>query len=303
MREATALLGRLHGSVERLPGDVLEVDLTKAWRRPWEKDKDNGCAIYQTRFGRGLTPALMVSVPGSGSNWLRYLLEGATGFFIGSSYNDTILYEAGFLGEMDGMDGGRTIMQRTHGPAFFLTYIHDLQDRYEHINSSLPTVLLLRDPARTIISYWKLFNLEGSNKHLDEIPAARFQGKDFHDFVSEVTSLWEELAADRLLWCSGPLYVIHYDDLLRHPIYHLRLLLRFLRIPVDEGRLSCLSKHIDGSLKRTTTRTIDPFTEDEKKMFANVVRRINRLLLVLGYPQLQASDYITHAKLPTAPGQ
>nr|XP_053631361.1 WSC domain-containing protein 1-like [Cherax quadricarinatus] len=199
----------------------------------------------------------------------------------------------GFLGEKV-MESGRTILQRTHGASFYPTYIHDLQDRYEEVNSSLPTILLLRDPARTIISYWKLLNLEGSNKHLDEIPLSRFLSPDFHEFVGEATSLWEELAADRLLWCTGPLYVIHYEDLVHNPLYHLRRLLHFLRIPVDEGRLSCVSKHLTGPFKRKTNRYMDPFTEDEKIRFANAVKRINRLLLVLGYSQLPASDFIPH---------
>ncbi|XP_069939932.1 sialate:O-sulfotransferase 1-like [Cherax quadricarinatus] len=247
----------------------------------------------EKRFGKGLTSVLMVSTPCSGSTWLRYMIEGATGFFIGSNYNDTLLYNAGFLGEKV-MESGRTILQRTHGASLYPTYIYDLQDRYEEVNSSLPTILLLRDPARTIISYWKLLNLAGSNKHLDEIPLSRFQSPDFHEFVGEATSLWEELAADRLLWCTGPLYVIHYEDLVHNPLYHLRRLLHFLRIPVDEGRLSCVSKHLTGPFKRKTNRYMDPFTEDEKIRFANAVKRINRLLLVLGYSQLPASDFIPH---------
>lgn len=50
------------------------------------------------RFGRGLTPVLLVSLPCSGNTWLRYLLEGATGFFTGSQYNDKSLHRDGKLG-------------------------------------------------------------------------------------------------------------------------------------------------------------------------------------------------------------
>ncbi|KAG7167459.1 WSC domain-containing protein 1-like 4 [Homarus americanus] len=193
-------------------------------------------------------------MPCSGSTWLRYLLESSTGFFSGSKYNDTILYKAGFLGEYEGMEGGRTIIQRTHGASYFLADTHDLQDRYEKVDPDVPTILLLRHPA------------------------------------NEATSLWEELASDRLLWCNRPLYVLHYEDLVANTTHHLRQLLDFLSVPVDEGRFTCVASHLDGSFKRNTTRHFDPFTEDEKVRFVNAVKRINRLLTVLGYPQLPGSS-------------
>ncbi|XP_042224728.1 WSC domain-containing protein 1-like [Homarus americanus] len=287
-RERQELLDKLHGRVERLPGDSLKVDLIRPSWQPWRND--HNCASYHTRFGRGLSPVLLVSMPCSGSTWLRYLLESSTGFFSGSKYNDTILYKAGFLGEYEGMEGGRTIIQRTHGASYFLADTHDLQDRYEKVDPDVPTILLLRHPAKTLISHWRLFHLAGSNKHLDDVPVSIYQSEDFHDFVSEATSLWEELASDRLLWCNRPLYVLHYEDLVANTTHHLRQLLDFLSVPVDEGRFTCVASHLDGSFKRNTTRHFDPFTEDEKVRFVNAVKRINRLLTVLGYPQLPGSS-------------
>ncbi|XP_071542920.1 sialate:O-sulfotransferase 1-like [Panulirus ornatus] len=286
-RELELLMDTLHSRVDRFPGDTLEVDETKPSWRPWRGDPQGSvCLNYKNRFGRGLTPVLLVSIPCSGSTWLRYLLEGATGFFTGSLYNDTLLYDAGFLGEKDGMHGGRTLVQRTHGTSFYLTDMHDLQDRYEHVDPDLPTILLLRDPARAIISYWKMFNLEGSNKHVEEIPESRFEGEDFRSFVAEMTLLWEELATDRLLWCRGPLHVIHYGDLVQDPMRELRQVLRFLRVPEDEGRLACVASHMRGSFKRNSSTHFDPFIMDEKLRFTNAVGRVNRLLRLLDYPLL-----------------
>jgi len=37
----------------------------------------------------------LVSYPGSGNTWTRYLLEGATGIFTGSLYNDIHLKKEG----------------------------------------------------------------------------------------------------------------------------------------------------------------------------------------------------------------
>ncbi|KAK3854671.1 hypothetical protein Pcinc_038861 [Petrolisthes cinctipes] len=209
------LMETLHGQVERLSDDTLKEDPERPTWQLWKDDP--ACSHYHTRFGKGLTPVQLVSIPSSGSTWLRYLLEASTGFF------------TGFLGEKGGVQEGRTLVQRTHGAAFFLLYVHDLQDRYDYINPSIPTILLLRDPARTIISYWKMFNLEGHNKHVMEIPKWRFEGGDFHDFVAEVTLLWEEQTVDRLLWTTKPLHVIHFEHLKRDTLTHLRNLLDFLR--------------------------------------------------------------------------
>ncbi|KAK4293256.1 hypothetical protein Pmani_034036 [Petrolisthes manimaculis] len=46
-------------------------------------------------LGVGIVPVRLVSFPGSGNTWLRYLVESATGVFTGAVYNDTRLYERG----------------------------------------------------------------------------------------------------------------------------------------------------------------------------------------------------------------
>ncbi|XP_050700470.1 WSC domain-containing protein 1-like [Eriocheir sinensis] len=269
--------------VQRLPGDVLQVNREGPSWRPWS-DSGN-CSSYHTRFGRGLTPVLLVSLPCSGSTWLRYMLEGATGLFTGSAYNDPLLHSGGFLGEGVPITPHTTLLHRTHG-ATIMPFSHDIYARYQSVDPDLPTVLLIRDPARAIISFWKLNNLVGMNKHVEEIPESRFEGEDFRDFVAEATLLWEELAVDRLLWAVKPLFVLHYEDLQASPLPLLRRLLHFLSVPVDEGRLACLVAHPHGSFRRNTSSKFDPFTAEEKKRFAQAVKRVDNLLGLLGYPRV-----------------
>ncbi|KAG7167583.1 WSC domain-containing protein 1-like 6 [Homarus americanus] len=108
----------------------------------------------------------------------------------------------------------------------------------------------------------------------------------FRQFVAETTLLWEEVTTDRLLWSSGPLYVLHYEHLLQNTTHHLRHLLHFLRVQKDEGRMACVSTHLTGSFKRSGNNSnFDPFTKDEKMRMTSAVKRVNRLLLLLGYPQ------------------
>ena len=48
---------------------------------------DSQCSHFTTRFTKkySLDPLALVSFPGSGNTWLRYLIEGATGVFTGST--------------------------------------------------------------------------------------------------------------------------------------------------------------------------------------------------------------------------
>lgn len=99
-----------------------------------------------------------------------------------------------------------------------------------------------------------------------------------------MTSQWEELATDRLLWNSAPLFVLHYERLLMDPLGHLRKILRFLGMPVDEERLRCLATHLEGSFKRSGNEDFDPYTEEEKRRLSLAVERVQRLLRLMGYP-------------------
>ncbi|XP_071524489.1 sialate:O-sulfotransferase 1-like [Panulirus ornatus] len=284
--QAEILRSKLHGRVSRVSGESLELNMTGPSWKLWRNDESGSpCVSYETRFGQGLARVWLVSFPSSGNTWARYLLEGATGVFTGSVYDDRTLYEAGFLGELDAANGGRTIVQKNHGSALFGHPVHDLSGRYARVNPDLPAILILRNPARAIISYWKFFVSKAKNRHMAQVLPELFSSEAFRDFVAETTSLWEELATDRLLWSSGPLHVIHYEHLLQNTTHHLRQMLHFLRVPVDEGRLWCVSSHLAGSFKRTNNKDLEPFTKEEKVRMSIAVKRVARILLLLGYPQ------------------
>lgn len=51
---------------------------------------------------------------------------------------------------------------------------------------------------------------------------------EFHNFVMDETILWMEVAMERLLYTEAPLYVMHYERLVKDPIKELIALLGFL---------------------------------------------------------------------------
>merc|ERR1719431_872046 len=74
------------------------------------------CSDYRTRFARvsSLPVRALVSYPGSGNTWVRYLVEGATGIYTGSIFNDKSILRAGHAGEGRDYKDGSTILQKTH---------------------------------------------------------------------------------------------------------------------------------------------------------------------------------------------
>ncbi|XP_042216873.1 uncharacterized protein LOC121862623 [Homarus americanus] len=167
----------LHKRMDRpTDGDILKLDLAGRFFKIWGKDRPGStCYNFVTRFGRGLPRVNLVSFPRSGNTWTRYLLEAATGVFSGSVYSDRTLYNNGFLGETDSVGSKRTIIQKTHATSVYLHFPVDQADRYKLIDPGLPAVLILRNPAEAIISYWKFIKSRGKkNMHTAQIPLTKF---------------------------------------------------------------------------------------------------------------------------------
>ncbi|XP_050687508.1 WSC domain-containing protein 1-like isoform X5 [Eriocheir sinensis] len=278
----TDMMRLLHGSVERVLVDgQLPVD---PWEeksmRLWGSDPHGSpCSKYKTRFGKRLPPVWLASFAGSGNTWTRYLLEAASGVFTGSIYRDKRLIDKGYLGENDDVTSKRTLVQKIHEiPPCTLK-----DNMCPENNRTIPTVLLLRNPANAILAYYKLME---SKSHVKQIPVSDFESKSFRSFVSKNIRYWTELALDRLLWTEAPLYVMHYERLVQEPIKELTALLAFLGVPWDEGRMECIASHLDGSFKRKGNAAFDPYTAEEKAAMAIEAAAVNRTLLMMGYPPL-----------------
>jgi hypothetical protein len=59
---------------------------------------NEACKRYSVSFAPAphyLPTVGLASYPSSGNTWLRYLIEGATGYFTGSMYNDIMLTKKG----------------------------------------------------------------------------------------------------------------------------------------------------------------------------------------------------------------
>ncbi|XP_045138286.1 WSCD family member AGAP003962-like isoform X2 [Portunus trituberculatus] len=212
-------LSVLHRSVKRklISGALpLSTSIKSEWKLWGNDSQESPCSSYTTRFGEKLPKVMLLSFPCSGNTWTRYLLEAASGIFTGSIYRDGSLIKKGFLGE--GRPLSETLVRKTH---------QNVRLSFEYHASSIrhPTLLLIRNPANALISFYKFSK---SHSHVDQISYELFSSENFHKFVKTNLVKWMTLAVTSLTMNDAPLYVLYYERLLENPIEELTKVLAFL---------------------------------------------------------------------------
>ena len=207
---------------------------------------DEHCSQFVTRFaaGHSLPTRALVSYPGSGNTWLRYLIEAATGVFTGSIYNDKVILASGHLGEGVDYRDGTTILQKTHH-----IKTGDTSKRLQHIEIfEGRAVLVVRNPYKAIISSW---NYAKTHSHTE---SADTNNQEFLIFAEKQIYAWLQLISD---WVenSTELHCLFYENLKKDPLEEMRKLLRHLSLPIDEGRLYCIHKHNSQKFQRAHNNT------------------------------------------------
>ncbi|KAL7644116.1 UNVERIFIED_CONTAM: hypothetical protein RMT77_004939 [Armadillidium vulgare] len=234
--------------------------------KPWPDDPI--CSKFITKFGKNLPLVYLVSFPRSGNTWVRYLLEGATGIFTGTIYNDTDLYKLGFLGEKEPHKSGRVIIVKTHRlPLPDSKYIED----------DTPTIVVIRNLKESLTSFWSY----SQHKDLFEKNNPRtFESSDFHSHTVKHINHWQRIYEDLLLW-SRNILIIFYEHLLKDPIKEVKEILKFLEFPFQEERIRCLQNNFNGKAKRAKVH-INPFSEEEKSQMEKALASVVYLLKLRG---------------------
>uniref|UniRef100_A0A182PZX8 Sulfotransferase domain-containing protein n=1 Tax=Anopheles farauti TaxID=69004 RepID=A0A182PZX8_9DIPT len=177
----------------------------------------------------------LVSFPGSGNTWLRYLLQQATGILTGSVYKDYGLLKSGFPAES--VANGSVLVVKTHewGPHAWAPYTK--------------AILLVRDPERAILAE---FNRQ-SGGHVGFASPDRYRrtkGRYWTQFVKNKLWAWEQT---NLSWAknfTGEVKLVFYDDLVENVEGTLRSILKFLNYPTEEELLACALMRKEGIYRR-----------------------------------------------------
>ncbi|XP_059487763.1 WSCD family member AAEL009094-like [Neocloeon triangulifer] len=188
----------------------------------------------------------LVSFPGSGNTWVRYLIQQATGTYTGSVYKDYGLLKNGFPAES--VMNGSVVAVKTHeiGESARAPFAK--------------AVLLIRAPGQAIQAE---FNRQ-SGGHIGFAAPDRYRrnrGKYWRDFVTDKLSMWSNTYNDWLKNFPGPKHVLYYEQLVSDVERELRSLLKFLDVQVPEEHLTCALERREGIYRRRRrTLPFDPFT-------------------------------------------
>ncbi|KAJ7996086.1 hypothetical protein DPEC_G00233430 [Dallia pectoralis] len=204
------------------------------------------------------------SFPGAGNTWVRHLIELVTGYYTGSFYFDGTLYNRGFKGEKDSWRSRRSICVKTH------------ESGKREIDMFDSAIVLIRNPYRSLMAE---FNRKCAG-HLGHATDAQWKSKEWLDFVDSYAPWW---AAHALNWLqfSGPLLVVHYEDLQKAPFPQLCLLTSFLNVSMTEERLMCAESNQDGSFKRSggsQRPPFDPFTATMRNAIDSYIHTVDKAL-------------------------
>ncbi|XP_064101521.1 WSCD family member AGAP003962-like [Macrobrachium rosenbergii] len=222
-------------------------------RLPW-------CQQLKWRVPPG-PPTALVSFPGSGNTWLRYLLQQATGYYSGSVYKDYALMKNGFPAES--VSNGSVVVVKTHewGP--------EMRKAFSR------AVLVLRDPYPAIQAE---FNRQsgGHIGHAQPDKYTRDKGRYWEKFVMNKALAWMNTTLDWLKF-EGPLHLVFYEDLIDNLPEEMRRILEFLDLEVSESNFDCMIRHQDGIYKRRKRPlNFDPFTPKLRALVDRCKRLVDR---------------------------
>lgn len=282
------------------------LDREKVWANvthfPWSLDDD--CNSYSIQFGHNLPTVGLVSYPSSGNTWLRYMIEGASGYFTGSMYNDITIAQKGYYGEGILYNSGMTIAVKSHGFTtgnFSLKAVDEktsnsfrrLHNHMKELNST--AIVLIRNPFKAIIGHRHLD--EGG--HTGHAKAESFIGKGWDHFVTVKVKSWELFYTD---WLTSPrtvTKVVHFENLQDSSTLQWNLLnvIDFLGLETDPGRMDCLLKHEEGYFHRKSKsgskKSIqdDPYTDEHKEKIRQAIKRVNQALQKAGKESMPLHKY------------
>ncbi|XP_043215331.1 WSC domain-containing protein 1-like [Amphibalanus amphitrite] len=267
------------------------IDKNQKTFSPWKYSV--ACSKYKTGMARYRSLPLMAlaSFPGSGNTWARYLIEGATGVFTGSVYNDRGLADNGFYGETVSESSGRTLLQKTHGYTLLTEPTPSWSSRRRMVERhGRRAVVLIRNPYEALIS---LRNFAAG--HLGYAADKHFLGETWSSWVTLKANHWRDFYMDWLNMTSLA-HVIHFENLRHDPVSEMRRLLRFVGMPENKGRLNCIEKYPEGRFRRTSSgRQIfhhrDVFSAEHRALLDSAIETVRTALESGDHPPLPLARY------------
>ncbi|XP_044261069.1 WSCD family member AAEL009094 [Tribolium madens] len=229
-------------------------------RPPLRRSKIQWCSDLKY-INPAKSPVALVSFPGSGNTWLRYLLQQASGFYTGSVYKDYGLLKNGFPAE--NIANGSVLVVKTH------EWGHNARRIFSK------AILLVRAPGAAIQAE---FNRQ-SGGHIGFASPDRYKrtkGKYWQQFVNDKLEAWKQTNLDWLYNFTGPTHVIFYEQLVDNLEHTLKTIINFLDIsPPNEDLFKCALERKEGIYRRKRrVLNFDPYTDEMKRKLEKTQKKV-----------------------------
>lgn len=209
----------------------------------------------------------LISFPGSGNTWTRYLIERLTGIATGSVYCAERVKKS-FIGECS--KGRDVIVIKTHN------VVADEDVPFEK------AVLLIRNPHRSLLS---IFNLAFTGNKT-EYAGPNIYKEHFEDYVNDNAGYWKKLYQS---WneLKIPKHLLVYEKLVENPHQELRKLMSFLDIYVPDEYIKCTLPTAEGEYHRQPRKlSFNPwsyFTKRNNDSIKDAVVEIQKIFPEINY--------------------
>jgi len=215
--------------------------------------------------------------------------------YTGSLYDDSSLTRKGMYGEGVAFDAGLTLLQKSHGftTGEAMKMPRPQQEEHNHLAElGCRGVVVVRNPFKALISHRHL-DIGG---HTGYAPKSQFLGAGWADFVKIKTRLWLDFYRDWITKCpEEKVFITHYELLKSNLKTELREILHFLKVPINEERLSCVQSHSDGLFKRKPSKhapyDIGYYPRELKQLVYGAIRSLDQVLVAKGKRGLPLDAY------------
>ena len=204
----------------------------------------------------------LLSFPGSGNTWLRYLVEQATGFYTTTVEHGDRNLASTFQLEFMHPLSGQAIMTKTH----YFSYGKTWYPKVDEFRESNYCVFLLRNPLEAFLSEYTRWTYKNHTRKLTEnyfqsSQHRRSFSKKCSKFMNNPVNGWVGVykkALENRLSCKSGFHVIKYENLKNNPAGEVESLIKFLKFANNhadiEFRGECMGD-LEGDFHRKTPVT------------------------------------------------
>ena len=229
----------------------------------------------------------LVSFPGSGNTWMRYLIEQASGVFTGSVYCDKGLK---IVHPGEHITSANVIVVKTHQAEATLVPVSQEMFGRSHFNQA---IFILRNPFDALVSEanrrWGGYGHTGVasendfiGKHVSYIIPISILvltgNPDWDWFIQYKSTLWSYQIKTWLDQTKVPVHIVQYENLVANTKQELKKVLQFLTHPVSEKILDCVMEASQGYFKRNRHLNFDPYSQENVATVLSIIRQATPLL-------------------------